>query len=90
MAVELFGIDIAHYAALGAVISFLLSGHRSIFSSQILAMKKSEMLSVKIGDEVENIRTSLEDKEKKKIDDLKDKLHIKREILKHRKRNKKE
>ncbi len=90
MAVELFGIDIAHYAALGAVISFLLSGHRSIFSSQILAMKKSEMLSVKIGDEIENIHISLEDKEKKKIDNLKDRLHIKREILKSRKRSKKE
>jgi len=55
MAVELFGIDIAHYAALAAVISFLISGHRSIFSSQILTMRKSEMLSVKIGEEVENM-----------------------------------
>lgn len=90
MSVELFGIDIAHYAALGAVISFLLSGHRSIFSSQILAMKKSEMISVKIGEEVENIHTTLEDKEKNKIDDIKNRLHIKREIIKNRKRNKKE
>jgi len=89
MAVELFGIDIAHYAALGAVISFLISGHRSIFSSQILAMKKSEMLSVKIGDEVENITADLEDTEKSKIDRLKDRLHIKREKLKSRRRIKK-
>ena len=90
MAVELFGIDIAHYAALAAVISFLLSGHRSIFSSQILAMKKSEMLSVKIGEEVENITTSLEDKEMNKINRLKDRLQNKREILKQRKRSKKD
>ncbi len=90
MAVELFGIDIAHYAAIAAVISFLLSGHRSIFSSQILAMKKSEMLSVKIGEEVENISTSLEDNEMNKINRIKDRLHIKREILKQRKRSKKE
>ncbi|SFV58126.1 Chloride channel protein [hydrothermal vent metagenome] len=90
MAVELFGIDIAHYAAIAAVISFLLSGHRSIFSSQILAMKKSEMLSVKIGEEVENISTSLEDNEMNKINRLKDRLHIKREILKQRKRPKKD
>ena len=74
MAVELFGIDIAHYAALAAVISFLISGHRSIFSSQILAMKKSEMLSVKIGDEVENINTSLEEYEQEKIKKLKKRL----------------
>ena len=77
MAVELFGIDIAHYAALSAVISFLISGHRSIFSSQILAMKKSEMLSVKIGDEVDNINTSLEEHEQEKIKRLKKRLQEK-------------
>jgi len=78
MAVELFGIDIAHYAALSAVISFLMSGHRSIFSSQILAMKKSEMLSVKIGQEVENINISLEQHEMNKIEKLKRRLHKKK------------
>jgi len=77
MAVELFGIDIAHYAALSAVISFLISGHRSIFSSQILAMRKSEMLSVKIGEEVENINTSLEEHEQEKIAKLKKRLQEK-------------
>ena len=89
MAVELFGLDIAHYAALSAVISFLISGHRSIFSSQILAMKKSEMLSVKIGDEIENIDTDLAEKEMDKISKLKNKLQIKREKLKHKKMKKK-
>ncbi|WP_193110990.1 chloride channel protein [Sulfurimonas paralvinellae] len=77
MAVELFGIDIAHYAALAAVISFLISGHRSIFSSQILAMRKSEMLSVKIGEEVEHINISLEEHEMDKIEKLRRKLHKK-------------
>jgi len=88
MAVELFGLDIAHYAAIAAVISFLLSGHRSIFSSQILAMKKSEMLSVKIGEEVENITTRLDDSEQQKFNKFKDKLHFKRKILKRSKRHK--
>ena len=78
MAVELFGIDIAHYAALAAVISFLISGHRSIFSSQILAMRKSEMLSVKIGEDVEHINISLEEYEMDKIEKFKRKLHKKR------------
>lgn len=78
MAVELFGIDIAHYAALSAVISFLISGHRSIFSSQILAMKKSEMLSMKIGDEVESINISLEEHEMNKIKKFRRKLHKKK------------
>ncbi len=77
MAVELFGIDIAHYAALAAVISFLISGHRSIFSSQILAMRKSEMLSVKIGEEVENINISLEKHEMDKIEKFRRRLNKK-------------
>jgi len=78
MAVELFGIDMAHYAALAAVISFLISGHRSIFPSQKLAMRKSEMLSMKIGEEVENIDISLEDYEKDKIEKFKQKIKNKR------------
>lgn len=78
MAVELFGIDIAHYAALGAVISFLISGHRSIFSSQILAMRKSEMLQVKIGEEIEDMNISLEEYERGKIKKLKDRLSKRR------------
>ncbi|WP_297440301.1 chloride channel protein [Sulfurimonas sp.] len=78
MAVELFGIDIAHYAALAAVISFLISGHRSIFSSQILAMRKSEMLSVKIGEEIENIDISLEEYEMNKIDKFKKRFRKKK------------
>jgi len=78
MAVELFGIDIAHYAALSAVISFLISGHRSIFSSQIIAMKKSEMLSVKIGEEVENINITLEDNEIDKLKRFKQKMQKKK------------
>jgi len=85
MAVELFGIEIAHYAALGAVISFLISGHRSIFSSQILAMKKSEMLTVKMGEEVESTDPSLEDYEKGKIDRIKKRIEEKRKNL-YRKR----
>lgn len=75
IAVELFGIDIAHYAALSAVISFLISGHRSIFSSQILAMKKSEMLNVKMGDEVESTNISLEEHEMNKIKKFRSKLY---------------
>lgn len=64
MAVELFGLEIAHYAALSAVISFLLTGHRSVFPSQILAMKKSEMLEIKIGEEIEKAEAQIELKER--------------------------
>jgi len=71
MAVELFGIEIAHYAALSVVISFLISGHRSIFPSQILAMRKSEILHVKMGDEIENADVDLEEQQMVKINKLK-------------------
>ena len=90
MAIELFGIDIAHYAALSAVIAFLISGHRSIFSTQILAMKKSEMLSVKIGEEIEDIEIELEEHELSKIERLKRRLQEKRERLNERKRKRKD
>ncbi len=88
MAIELFGIDIAHYAALSAVIAFLISGHRSIFSTQILAMKKSEMLSVKIGEEIDHIDIQLEKHELSKIERIKKRLQAKREEL-SKKKNKK-
>ena len=90
MAIELFGIDIAHYAALSAVIAFLISGHRSIFSTQILAMKKSEMLSVKIGEEIEDIEIELEEHELSKIERLKRRLQEKRERLNEKKRKKRD
>ena len=89
MAVELFGLEIAHYAALSAVISFLITGHRSVFSSQILAMKKSEILSIKIGQEIEKTRVQLQDKEAHQIQRMKDKLQKKRKKLNEdRKKNK--
>jgi len=88
MAIELFGIDIAHYAALSAVISFLLSGHRSIFSTQLLAMKKSSMLSIKMGEEIDNVDIDLAEKEKNKIDIIKKRIEEKRDKL-YKKKNKK-
>jgi len=89
MAVELFGIDIAHYAALSAVISFLITGHRSVFSSQLLAMKKSEMLSMKFGEEVENTDVILDDREIGRIKDIKTRLDMRRKAMKNKKNPKK-
>ncbi|HHO65169.1 MAG TPA: voltage-gated chloride channel, partial [Epsilonproteobacteria bacterium] len=78
MAVELFGIDIAHYAALSVVISFLITGHRSVYSSQILAMSKSGILNIKVGDEVEKTNIELDDREIGKIRNLKTRLEMRR------------
>jgi H+/Cl- antiporter ClcA len=78
MAMEIFGLEVAHYAAISAVISFLITGHRSVFSSQILSMRKSEMLSVAIGEEVEHSDAKIGDKEQHKIQSIKDRLAAKR------------
>lgn len=90
MAVELFGLEMAHYAALSAVISFLISGHRSVFPSQILAMRKSEMLEVKVGEEIEKAEVDLENKEINKINSIRDRIQQKRKSLYEKRHHKKE
>ena len=88
MAVELFGIDIAHYAALSAVISFLITGHRSVYSSQILAMKKSEMLNIKFGDEIDKTDVLLDDREIGRIKDMKTRIEMRRIKMKEKRKPK--
>jgi H+/Cl- antiporter ClcA len=44
MAIELFGPAIGPYAALSAVVSFLMVGHRSVYGSQLLGIVKSGTL----------------------------------------------
>ncbi len=39
MAMELFGPQMAPYAAVACVVSFLISGHRSVYPSQVLAVE---------------------------------------------------
>ncbi|MFZ2384718.1 MAG: chloride channel protein [Candidatus Omnitrophota bacterium] len=56
MAIELFGPGIASYAAIACVVSFLVTGHRSVYPSQILAFRKSKLVDVKLGDEMEMIK----------------------------------
>ncbi len=90
MAVELFGLDMAHYAALSTVISFLISGHRSVFPSQILAMRKSEMIEIKVGEEIAKTEAALENKEQEKINRVRNRLQKKREELNKKKRYKKD
>ncbi|MBI5225792.1 chloride channel protein [Candidatus Micrarchaeota archaeon] len=49
MAIELFGPEIATYATTACVISFLVSGHRSIYPSQVFEMSKSTSIDVEKG-----------------------------------------
>ncbi len=64
MAVELFGPRIAPYAAVSCVICFLMTGHRSVYPSQVFAISKSPSLAIDIGKEEEDImtRVTLRDK----------------------------
>ncbi len=55
MAMELFGPELGPYAAASCVISFLMTGHRSVYPSQILSMSKSSSLSVAPGQVMGNI-----------------------------------
>jgi hypothetical protein len=58
MAVELFGMDVGHYAAISIIIAFLMTGHRSVFPSQVLSMKKSDAINIKLGEEIINADTT--------------------------------
>jgi len=55
MAMELFGPDIAAYAAISCVISFLMTGHRSVYPSQVLTMSKSASIEVGSGNEMSGV-----------------------------------
>ncbi len=55
MAVEIFGPAVAPYAAVACVISFLMTGHRSVYPSQVLSMSKSSSITVEKGHEMSDM-----------------------------------
>ncbi|MDH4099534.1 MAG: chloride channel protein [Nitrospirota bacterium] len=55
MAVELFGPEVGSYAAVSCIISFLMSGHRSMYPNQVLSTAKSQSLVVESGREMGDI-----------------------------------
>lgn len=67
MAVELFGAKIAPYATVACVISFLMTGHRSVYPSQILSIRKSSSLMVETGKEIEEIEPQFKPRRKSLI-----------------------
>lgn len=52
LAIELFGATVAPYAAVSCVISFLMAGHQSLYTSQVLAVQKSRGLPTELGKEI--------------------------------------
>ena len=52
MAIELFGPAVGPFAALAAIASYVIVGHRSVYPSQILGVAKTRSLRVPAGTEV--------------------------------------
>lgn len=67
MAVELFGPALTPYAALACIISFLMTGHRSVYPSQVLAITKSSALMVEKGKEMRELKEIELDGKSKRI-----------------------
>lgn len=67
LAIEFFGSAVAPYTAIACVVSFLMTGHRSVFPSQVLALKKSSSVDVEVGKELESVNTTFKFREKSLI-----------------------
>ncbi len=52
LAIELFGAGIAPYAALANAISYVITGHKSLYATQIISMIKSPSVEIETGIEV--------------------------------------
>ncbi|MDD4179758.1 MAG: chloride channel protein [Candidatus Margulisbacteria bacterium] len=64
LAIELFGPKIAAYAAVACVIRCLMTGHRSVYPSQVLTMKKSSSLKIDTGHVVKGATIEYRSREK--------------------------
>ncbi|MBI5344347.1 MAG: chloride channel protein [Deltaproteobacteria bacterium] len=84
LAVELFGAAIAPYAAVASVISFIMSGHRSVYSTQLLAMKKSSSIDIPIGAEVEGLKAGYLRREKSLFSALSDAVRVLKESIRRK------
>lgn len=89
MAMELFGIEVAHYAAISVVISFLMTGHRSVFASQILAMKKSDLLKIDMGEDIGHAKVGMKDEDKDTFNNIRERILIKRKKYQEKMKSKK-
>jgi len=60
MAVELFGANMGPYAAIICIISYLITGHRSVYPSQVLVRTKSSSIKIEPGTDIEYIHLEVE------------------------------
>ncbi|MDD2357275.1 MAG: chloride channel protein [Thiovulaceae bacterium] len=93
MAVELFGTNMANYAALSVVITFLITGHRSVFQSQKMAFKKADNINIEEGEDIKHTSISINMKDIDKIKSMQEKIgtrRFRRNVRSIFKKNKKE
>ncbi len=64
LSVELFGPSVAPYATVACVISFLMTGHRSVYPSQILSVKKSASIDVDVGQEMDRVEAVFRERDR--------------------------
>lgn len=62
MAIELFGAGLGAYAAVAAVISFLVTGYRSLYPSQVFSIAKSSSLKVVSGNNASDVQVAVRSK----------------------------
>jgi len=86
MAMELFGLDVAHYAAISIVISFIITGHRSVFPSQVLDMKKSDFLKIRPGEDIAHAQVNVEDAQMEQFNSIRERIQRKRKERNERKK----
>ena len=55
MAIELFGPGVGPIAAIAAIVAFIMSGHRSVYPSQVLGMPKTRSLGLRRGVEMSGL-----------------------------------
>lgn len=51
------------FVSVACVISFLMTGHRSVYPSQLLSVRKSESINVQVGEEIQDIEATYEPRE---------------------------
>ncbi len=67
LAMELVGTEISTYAIVACVASFLMTGHRSMFPSQVRAMNKSSSIAVDLGMEVGDSKVAVKVRDRSMI-----------------------
>jgi H+/Cl- antiporter ClcA len=94
MSIELFGPEIANYAAISAIITYLITGHRSVYPSQKLGVKKSDAVELDEGSDIEHTKVNIDSRQIEKLNKIKRQLRRQRikfnlkDFTNNRKKNK--